>query len=59
MPVKEIPVVEGAIVLHKEYGEGLIEKLTDEKAYVTFSGKLRIFLYPEAFEKRYLNLRQE
>ena len=55
--MKEMSVVEGAIVLHKEYGEGLIEKLTDEKAYVTFSGKRRIFLYPVAFEKEYLKLR--
>ena len=45
---------EGAIVFHKDYGEGVISKLTEEKVYVKFSRGTRIFSYPEAFEKKYL-----
>lgn len=46
----------GAVVFHKDYGEGRITKLAEEKAYVDFDGKERIFPYPEAFEKDYLIL---
>lgn len=41
-------------VRHKEYGEGKINKISSEKVYVGFDGKLRIFDLPEAFEKGYL-----
>ena len=46
----------GAIVYHKDYGEGIIRTITDEKVYVSFDNKQRIFPYPEAFEKEYLKL---
>ena len=46
----------GTVVFHKDYGEGQITKITDEKIYVDFNGKKRIFRYPEAFEKEYLTL---
>lgn len=44
----------GATFSHKEYGKGVITKLTEEKVYIDFNGKPRIFPYPEAFEKGYL-----
>ena len=55
--MKKKAVVEGSIVLHKEHGEGMIKKPTEEKAYITFSGKQLFFSYPEAFEKEYLKLK--
>ena len=53
---KEQRVEVGAVVIHKEYGEGTIIKITDNKMYVDFDGKKRIFSFPDAFEKKYLNL---
>ena len=41
-------------VFHKVYGYGKVIKITDEKVYVDFSGKKRIFDYPSAFDKGYL-----
>ena len=41
-------------VFHKVYGYGKVIKTTDEKVYVDFSGKKRIFDYPNAFDKGYL-----
>lgn len=46
----------GVSVFHKDYGEGVIRRFTDEKVYVEFAEKKRIFPYPEAFEKEYLIL---
>lgn len=46
----------GEKVIHKDYGEGFIVKLTDDKVYVDFNGRQRIFPFPEAFEKEYLKL---
>ena len=45
------------IVYHNLYGEGEVIKLTDENVYVTFGEKKRIFPYPEAFERGYLEVR--
>ena len=56
LPEVEKKVEVGAVVVHKEYGEGTISKLSDENVYVSFSGKLRIFPYPDAFDKEYLRL---
>ena len=52
---KETPDV-GAAVIHKNYGEGEICKITAEKIYVQFANGLRIFSYPDSFEKAYLRL---
>lgn len=41
-------------VFHKVYGYGKVIKITDEKVYIDFSGKKRIFDYPSAFDKGYL-----
>ena len=41
-------------VRHKEYGEGKINKITSDKVYVAFNGKLFIFDLPDAFENNYL-----
>lgn len=46
----------GAVVFHKDYGEGVIIKVMEGKIYVDFDGKKRIFPYPEALEKEYLTL---
>ena len=46
----------GSVVFHKDYGQGAVVKATEEKVYVDFNGKKRIFSYPEAFEKEYLTL---
>ena len=55
-PAKEKKAKIGASVFHKDYGEGVINKVTDEKVYVKFTCGMRIFTYPEAFEKEYLFL---
>lgn len=54
--VNEKKGVVGAIVFHKDYGKGVISKLTEEKVYVDFACGTRIFSYPHAFEKKYLVL---
>lgn len=41
-------------VFHKKYGYGKVTKTTYEKIYVDFSGKKRIFDYPDAFDKGYI-----
>ena len=46
----------GATVFHKDYGKGVISKLTEEKAYVEFACGMRIFSYPDAFDNKYLYL---
>ena len=42
-------------VHHKLYGAGEVTKITEDKLYVSFGGKNRIFPYPEAFDKGYLS----
>ena len=54
--VNEKKSVVGAIVFHKDYGKGVISKLTEKKVYVDFACGTRIFSYPHAFEKKYLVL---
>ena len=44
-----------SIVVHKLYGKGIIKKIVDNKLYISFDGQLRIFIYPDAFEKGYLS----
>lgn len=46
----------GTVVHHKNYGKGKVTQLTDNKIYIDFDGKRRIFSYPEAIEKGYLKL---
>ena len=41
-------------VFHKKYGYGTVIKTKEEKVYVDFGGKKRIFDYPSAFDKGYL-----
>ena len=53
---KEKSVEVGAVVTHKDYGEGTIFKITDKNIYVDFDGKKRIFACLEAFKKEYLKL---
>ncbi len=55
-PVKEKMVKVGALVYHKDYGDGIITKITDENVYAVFGKKLRIFPYPAAFQKEDLKL---
>lgn len=43
------------IVSHKLYGKGIVKKIVDNKLYISFDGQLRIFIYPDAFEKGYLS----
>lgn len=43
-------------VIHNKYGEGVITIITEEKIYVDFNRSLRIFNYPDAFEKGFLKL---
>ena len=52
----EKKVEPGALIFHKDYGEGIITSVTDENIYVAFGEKARIFSNPEAFEKGYLEL---
>ena len=53
-PTTEKKAEVGVTVFHKDYGEGEISKMTEEKIYVRFECGMRIFPYPEAFEKGYL-----
>ena len=41
-------------VSHNLYGQGEIVKIKDDKVYVLFGNKQRIFPYPSALEKGYL-----
>ena len=41
-------------VSHNLYGKGEVVKITDDKVYVLFGNRQRIFPYPGAFEKGYL-----
>lgn len=43
-----------AVIHNIYYGNGVIRKITDEKVYVEFKRGIRIFPYPAAFEKGYL-----
>lgn len=56
VPIKKKVIEIGASVLHKDYGEGTITKITEDNVYVGFEKKQRIFPYPKAFEKEYLKL---
>ena len=56
IPQEDHMVTEGSEVFHKEYGKGTIIMLTDEKIYVDFTGRQRIFPNPEAFMNKYLEL---
>ena len=42
------------VVSHKSYGTGVVTRVTSENIYVGFDGRIRIFPYPDAFEKEYL-----
>ena len=42
-------------VYHKLYGKGVVKNIKDNKMYISFDGKERIFLYPDSFEKGYLS----
>ena len=56
VPKKQKEVESGTAVMHKDYGKGIILKLTENRVYVDFGGRQRIFLNPECFEKKYLRL---
>ena len=47
----------GSAVAHKDYGKGIITRVTEEKVYVSFGNKQRIFPYPGAFLREYLRLK--
>lgn len=49
-------VTEKSIVNHKNYGAGIVTRITEKKIYVEFDGQSRIFPYPESFEKGWLTL---
>lgn len=53
-PIKEKVIEVGANVFHKDYGKGEIYDLSEDRVYVRFGEKERIFYYPEDFEKGYL-----
>ena len=50
-----MPVDNHSIVHHSHYGKGEVTKVTENKIYVAFGDKQRIFSYPEAFDKGYLS----
>lgn len=47
----------GAMVTHKNYGEGKITEITGNNIYVQFSIGQRIFPYADAIKRRYIILR--
>ena len=55
-PTQEKKVEVGATVIHKDYGEGTISKITDENIYVIFERGPRVFPCSDAIEKEYLRL---
>ncbi len=52
--VGQPPIDLDKVVFHRLYGDGTTLKETDERIYVDFNGKIRIFTVPDAFEKGYL-----
>ena len=53
---KEETVKEQSTVKNSRFGTGIVRKIADGKIYVEFSNGMRIFPYPDAFEKGYLTL---
>jgi len=49
-------VNEQSIVYHNRYGAGTVNKIENDSVYVEFNCGLRIFAYPDAFEKSWLTL---
>ena len=49
-------VTEQSTVHHNKFGTGIVTQITETKIYVEFGGQQRIFPYPDAFEKGWLNL---
>lgn len=52
---RDSEITEGSRVYHKEYGEGVVSRFSEKNVYILFSGRQKIFPYPEALEKGYLN----
>lgn len=45
-----------AAVLHKVFGKGRVVKVEGNKMYISFGGTKRLFMYPDAFEKGFLQV---
>ena len=52
--IKNTDELINVIVRHKSYGIGVVTYITNENIYVDFDGRIRIFPYPDSFEKEYL-----
>jgi flagellar basal body rod protein FlgC len=59
-PDEEKPQIElsavkpGASVIHKVFGEGIIDKIAKDRIYISFGKAKKMFQYPSAFEKGFL-----
>ena len=53
-PMREKKVEIGITLYHTDYGEGTVIKITENKIYVNFGTRQRIFPFPEAIDKEYL-----
>jgi hypothetical protein len=50
-------VVVGTRVEHDMFGEGLVKAIMDDKIIVSFGNSEKMFIYPDAFKKKFLKLK--
>lgn len=50
-------VVVGTRVEHDMFGEGLVKAIMDDKIIVSFGKSEKMFIYPDAFKKKFLKLK--
>lgn len=53
---EEVVSLDGASVLHKKYGKGIVEEVTDDRIAIRFAEEVKKFKYPHAFDGGVLTL---
>ena len=53
---EEVVSLDGASVLHKKYGKGIVEEVTDDRIVIRFDEDVKKFKYPHAFDGGILTL---
>ena len=53
---EEVGSLDGAAVVHKKYGKGVVDEVTDDKIVIRFADEVRKFKYPHAFHNGFLAL---
>ncbi len=53
---EEVGSLDGAAVVHKKYGKGVVDTVADDKIVIRFEDEVRKFKYPHAFHNGFLML---